>query len=150
MSCPVCDVGVLPNGWMDQDATTGTEVGLGPGDIVLDGDPAPPKRGQWHVQHPHFSAHLLIVAKCPRGPLSQQVLAVAEMGDRSATIDMGRKLGALPPLGGRELGGANVYTLFRGSWDCWVPNSPSNIMLPGPRPTTIRSRIFIHPAVWPQ
>ena len=23
----------------------GTEVGLGPGDIVLDGDPAPPKRG---------------------------------------------------------------------------------------------------------
>jgi len=24
----------------------GREVGLGPGDIVLDGDPAPPKRGQ--------------------------------------------------------------------------------------------------------
>jgi len=23
----------------------GTEVGLGPGDIVLDGDPAPPKKG---------------------------------------------------------------------------------------------------------
>jgi len=39
--CPVCNVGVLwPNGWMDQDVT-GTEVGLGPGDIVLDGDPAP-------------------------------------------------------------------------------------------------------------
>ena len=31
-----------PNGWMDQDAM---EVGLGPGHIVLDGDPAPPKRG---------------------------------------------------------------------------------------------------------
>ena len=29
------------NGWMDQDATWYTEVGLGPGDIVLDGDPAP-------------------------------------------------------------------------------------------------------------
>jgi len=32
----------------------GTEVGLGPGDIVLDGDPAPVKRGT----APHFSAHV--------------------------------------------------------------------------------------------
>jgi len=33
-----------PNGWMDQGAL-GTEVGLGPGDVVLDGDPAPlPKK----------------------------------------------------------------------------------------------------------
>jgi len=30
--------------WMDQD-TLGTEVGLGPGDIVLDGDQAPPQTG---------------------------------------------------------------------------------------------------------
>ena len=30
-----------PNGWMDQDATR-KEVGLGPGHIVLDGDPAHP------------------------------------------------------------------------------------------------------------
>jgi len=29
-------------GWMHQDAL-GTEAGLSPGDIVLDGDPAPPK-----------------------------------------------------------------------------------------------------------
>jgi len=50
--CPVCpsvNVGVLwPNGWMDQDATT--QVGLGPGHIVLDGNPAepapPPKEAQ--------------------------------------------------------------------------------------------------------
>ena len=35
---PVCIFGVLwPNGWMDQDAL-GMMVGLGPGDIVLDGD----------------------------------------------------------------------------------------------------------------
>jgi len=33
----------------------GTEVGLGPGDIVLDGYPAPPKGAQ---QPPHFSAHV--------------------------------------------------------------------------------------------
>ena len=31
------------------------EVGLGPGEIVLDGDPAPPKK--WHG-NPRFSAHV--------------------------------------------------------------------------------------------
>ena len=36
-----------PNGWMDQNATWYMEVGLGLGDIiVLDADPAPPKRTQ--------------------------------------------------------------------------------------------------------
>jgi len=40
----VCNVGVLwPNGEMDQDAI-GTEVGLGPGHMVLDGDAAPPRK----------------------------------------------------------------------------------------------------------
>jgi len=35
----------------------GREVGLGPGDIVLDGNPAPrPKRGT--QQPPNFSAHV--------------------------------------------------------------------------------------------
>ena len=47
-----------PNGWMDQDATW-YEVGLGPGAIVLDGDPAPPPRKG--AQQPplllDFSAH---------------------------------------------------------------------------------------------
>jgi len=44
---PVCPVlsatlGVLwPNGWMDQ-MPLGTEAGLGPCDIILDGGPAPP------------------------------------------------------------------------------------------------------------
>ena len=37
----------------------GTEVGLGPGDIVLDGDPAPTKRGT----NPQFSAHVRYMAK---------------------------------------------------------------------------------------
>jgi len=31
----------------------GKEVGLGPGDIVLDGDPAPQKKGAWQ-----FLAHV--------------------------------------------------------------------------------------------
>jgi len=38
-------------GWMKM--PLGTEVGLGPDDIVLDGDPAPPK-----VHGPQFSAHV--------------------------------------------------------------------------------------------
>ena len=33
----------------------GTEVGLGPGDIVLDGDSAPTERG---TAASHFSAHV--------------------------------------------------------------------------------------------
>jgi len=38
-----------PKGWMDQDVI-GTKVGLGPGHIVLDGDPAPPtKKGTAHA-----------------------------------------------------------------------------------------------------
>jgi len=56
--CPVlsvCNVGVLwPNGWMDQDETWCGGIGLGPGHIVLDGDPAPPKG----AQRPQFSAHV--------------------------------------------------------------------------------------------
>ena len=58
--------------------------------------------------------------------------AVAEMGDRLATIDMDRKVGG-------------CCALFRG----WA-GSPSNTMWPGPRPTSILSGILIHPAVLPQ
>jgi len=46
-----------PNGWMNQHAILGKEVGLSPGDIVLDGDPARPlpKTG---AQQPYFSVHV--------------------------------------------------------------------------------------------
>jgi len=54
--------------------------------------------------------------------------AVAEMGDRLATIGMGRKWG-----------GAAVWA-----------GSQSNTMWPGPRPTSLPSGILIHPTVWPQ
>jgi len=46
-----------------------------------------------------------------------------------ATIDMGRKLGALPPLGEAEAG------------------FPSNTMSLGPSPTSLLSGILIHPAM---
>ena len=48
-----------PSGWMDQDTTLhGTEVGLVPGDIVIDGDPAPPPR-KGALQNPLFGPCLL-------------------------------------------------------------------------------------------
>jgi len=49
-----------------------------------------------------------------------------------ATIDMGRKLVALPPFGGG------------GTW------SPSNTMSLGSSATFLPSGILIHPAIWPQ
>ena len=57
--------------------------------------------------------------------------AVAEMGDRLATIDMGRKegAGAVPPSGGS--------------------GSPSSTMSPGLRHTSVSSGILIHLNVWP-
>jgi len=58
--CPVCDVGVLwPNSSMDQDKL-GVEVGLGPGDIVLDRNPATPKERAQPVQ---FSACVCCVQR---------------------------------------------------------------------------------------
>ena len=57
--------------------------------------------------------------------------AVAETGDRLATIDVGRKVGLMFPL-------------------FWGAESPSNTMWSWPTPTSIRSGILIHPAVWPQ
>ena len=56
--CPVCNVGVYCGqtvGWMKM--KLGTEVGLGPGQIVLDGNPASPQKSG--AQQPHFSAHVL-------------------------------------------------------------------------------------------
>jgi len=51
------------------------------------------------------------------------------MGDRLATIDMGRKVGAALPLFEGEAG------------------SPSNTVSPGTRPTYVPSGISIHPNV---
>ena len=46
-----------PNGWMDYDATC-TEVGLGRGHIVLDGDPASPHPNG--AQQPPLFGHCLL------------------------------------------------------------------------------------------
>ena len=60
------------NGWMDQDGTD-VEVGLGPGHIVLDGEPAPlPQKGG---RAPQFSAHFHCgqTAGCIKMPLGMEV-----------------------------------------------------------------------------
>ena len=55
------------------------------------------------------------------------------MGDRLATIDIGRKEGGCcAPFGGGRA------------------ESPSNTTWPGPRSNSVPSGIFIHPAVSPQ
>jgi len=61
--------------------------------------------------------------------------AVAEMGDRLATIDMGRKVGGLHVL--LSEGGAG---------------SPSNTVWPGPAEAYLYtpSGMLIHSTVWPQ
>jgi len=51
----------------------GTEVGCGPGHIVLDGDPAPPPK--WGTAATHLSAHVCCGQKAGwiRMPLGTQV-----------------------------------------------------------------------------
>jgi len=58
--------------------------------------------------------------------------AVAEISDRLATIDMGRKVA-------RGCCGSTGSLLGH-----------HNTMWPGPRPTSLLSGILIHPTVWPQ
>jgi len=54
----------------------GTEVDLGPGDIVLDGDPTPPRKG--YSSSPVFSAHV----NCGHGRPSQLLLSSCSLTAR--------------------------------------------------------------------
>ena len=67
----------------------GTEVGLGPGDIVLDGDPAPTKRG---TAPPAFRP-VSIVAK--RSPISE----TAELVYSVAVVNASRSLQCFDAVG---------------------------------------------------
>jgi len=72
----------------------GTEVGLGPGDIVLDGDPAPPKRGT----APNFRPICGQTAGWIKMPLGTD----AGPGPNDIVLDGPRspKKGARPPIFG--------------------------------------------------
>jgi len=53
-------------GWIKM--PLGTEVGIGPGHIILDGDPAPQKRGTVHQFLPHVSCgQTAVMIKMPLG-----------------------------------------------------------------------------------
>ena len=52
----------------------GTEVGLGPGHIVLDGDPAPLPKGHSSLP-PHFSAHFTL-ALLPISASAEHLLSI--------------------------------------------------------------------------
>jgi len=84
------------------------------------------------LQHLHRKINNTEASEKAIPPIHNKSSAVAEMGDRLVTIDMGRKV-------------------ERGCCGGWVSNgSPSNTVWPGPRPTSLPSGILIHPTVWPQ
>ena len=101
------------------------------------------------------------------------------MGDRLATIDMGRKEGCCcAPLGGGGCAGSPSNTMWpkptstsvpncihpavwpeqkrAEKWGCYIcllsggAGSLSNTMSPWPRPTSVPSGILIYPTVFPQ
>jgi len=80
---------------------------------------------RWTFQHSKFAMYF--------GNVYNKCVVVAEMGERLATIDMGRKLGTVSPF------------FFGGG----AAESPSNTVWPWPRPF-VPSGILIHLAVWPQ
>jgi len=73
----------------------GIEMGCGTGDIVLDGDPAPPNKNQ--AQPTQFSAHVYCgqTAVCIRIPLATEV----GLSLRDIVLDRDR---APPPLKGHN------------------------------------------------
>ena len=91
--CPVCNVGVYCGqtvGWMKM--KLGTEVGLGPGQIVLDGNPASPQKSG--TQQPHFSAHVL----WPNGWMNQDATWYGGRSRPRPHCQMGTQF--LPPTKG--------------------------------------------------
>jgi len=63
-----------PNGWMDQDSTSYGGRDLGPGDIVLDGYPAPlQKRAQEHAP-PTFRPMFIVVKRSPISATAELLL----------------------------------------------------------------------------
>jgi len=73
----------------------------------------------------------LHLTQCGLGPgLYIRIKWHLDPSSRLATIDMGRKLGLCPFLGGA--------------------GSPSNALSPGPTPTFVPSDILIHPTIWLQ
>ena len=148
----------------------GMRVGLGPGHIVLDGDPAsPPKRGTappifgpyllwpngwmqqdttWYGGRPQPRRHCVRWgSSSPKGaqpPNFRPMSVVTERLDKS-----NNKSSAVAEMGDRD---RNRHGPKRGG-GCCSPfagaGTPSSTMWPGPRSASIPNGVFIHPAIWP-
>jgi len=147
----------------------GTEVGLGLRDIVIDVDPATPRK-KGTLTPIQFLAYVYCgqMAGLMKTPLATEV----DLGPGHTVLDRvpaPAKGAQQPPLFGPCLlfkqvlsssGDGRPFGLNRHGPKIWgrgaVPlleggaGSPCNTMRPGLRPTFMRSGIFIHPAVWPQ
>jgi len=79
---------------------------------------------------------LILVLMVPAAQINyfNKSSALAEMGDRLATVDMCRKVR-----------GCCARVPFHGG-----AGSLSNTLSPGPTPISVPSGILIHPTVWPQ
>ena len=67
-------------GWMDQNATWYGGIGLGPGDIVLCGDPAPPRKGT--QQSPTFRLVSIVTTRSPISAAAEHLLTDGAGRDR--------------------------------------------------------------------
>ena len=157
----------------------GMEPGLGPGDFVLDGDPAPLSRKGAEPPSPIFGPFLLWpngwmhqdatwygCRPQPRGlcvrwrhttppqkghgpPFFGPCLLWQNGRPCQLLLSCCYKSSAVAEMGDR---GHNRHGPKRGG--CCAPfagaGTPSNTMPSWPRPTSVPSGILIHPAVWPQ
>ena len=92
------------------------EVGLGTGHIVLDGDPPTKGHSPPHANFRTMSVvakrliiflashfvHSFFISKTDEGTYNKKSSTAVDMGNRLATIDIGRKVGAAVPLFGRS------------------------------------------------
>ena len=95
LSCSVCNVGVL---WPNGSNKLGMEVGLGPGHVVLDGDPSPPHQKGKQPVHVCFGQ----TAWWIKMPLGTKVDREVDVGPSDFVIhgDPAPPKGAQPPIFG--------------------------------------------------
>ena len=124
----------------------GTEVGLGPGHIVLDRDPAPLPKGH----SPQFSADVDVAKRLALPPF---------WGGRAGSASNTMSLGSRPTF---LLSGILIHPAI---WpqQIWAENwggglcrfgerelGPHLPIWPGPRPTCMPNFILIRSTVWPE
>jgi len=101
-------------GWIKM--PLGTEVGLEPRQIVLDGDPAPSKKG---AQHPYFSAHVYCGRKA--GLIKMQLDTEVGLGPGHTVLDGD----SAPPL---KIGDPAAPRFFDPCLS-WPNDRPSQLLL---------------------